>query len=95
MKKLNSLKERFDNQFTEVILDQEVRTVAEGIKLFIEQEIKKERELKDQEHKAELQRIKGEIEKFETYDDEPDNCRRLKIETLFILDRHINSLTTE
>ena len=50
---------------------------------------------KDQEHKAELEMIKGEIEKFEVYDDESDNCRRMIGETIYILDSHINKLSTE
>lgn len=33
-----SWEEKFDKEFTEVILDQEVRTVVKGIKLFIEKE---------------------------------------------------------
>jgi len=36
--------ERFDKQFEEIILDQEVRTVVKGIKHFITQEIAKAKE---------------------------------------------------
>lgn len=65
----------------------------DDIKHFIEQELKKERELKDQEHKAELEMIKGEIkEYFEGLIHVP-NPQLTGNNIVSILDSHINKLT--
>jgi hypothetical protein len=59
--KTTTMRERFDEEFPfGSFAGSSVR--ANEVLDFIEQELKKERELKDQEHKAELEMIKGEIE---------------------------------
>ena len=57
-----TMRERFIEHINSYENGAELSDVLESIEDFIEQELKKERELKDQEHKAELEMIKGEIE---------------------------------
>lgn len=72
----------------------EISNVAESIIDFIEQELK----LKDQEHKAELDSIKGEIEKLKKLPVCNDERYFINIElsnAISILNNHINKLSTE
>ncbi len=103
MKKLSSLKERFDEEFYsnpdtngDLVIQWKIGD-AENTKNtlmdFIEQELKKEREEKDQEHKAELEMIKGEIESKSDNFWGKDSKKIIRTEeALSILDSHINKL---
>jgi len=70
----------------------EISNVAESIIDFIEQELK----LKDQEHKAELESIRGEIEKLKKLPVCNDERYFINIElsnAISILNNHINKLS--
>lgn len=85
------MRERFDDTFYEEVNSFMGTAFGDSeldakLKDFIEQELK----LKDQEHKAELERIKGEVDNIDFSEDYRDDY--LKDSVKAILDSHINKL---
>lgn len=97
---MKTMRERFDEYFEYMSGGYYASRIGrhavhpDDIKHFIEQELK----LKDQEHKAELDSIKGEIEKLKKLPVCNDERYFINIElsnAISILNNHINKLSTE